>query len=696
MMAVGINLDQHSISAVRIDGTAKNPVITQFAAEPMPAQITGQETDPYTFLAHILDDFLKRHQFPRENVFLAIASDYCIIRQFTVPFQSDDQIRKTIHFQAEAHIHAIPIENLELTYKKVGERKASSDVIVNAVRKDALRETINALRRVGIEPVGIDTPVFAAVNAVLNRAEVTVPEATLWIDIGVDHTTMVLTQGTEANEKSTVTPLKAVRLPKIGVNLPRDPAIETHIAQLMRKHHISTNGDANTAKSAAATPAAMPGGTGNEWPFGRDALYMAGNRGPFALPAFVNADGVTMTPEELAAELPMASLNRDTGKLDFGISRSTGGTLVLSKTTILEAPDILTRRLITEIMRTTVAFGAEVQIKRLRIAGGGEAAPMLVAAIRDAFPQFSVEALPADFGLKTKGDVPRLLSSRGQALIVPLGMALKGFGINHLGFEFRRGEFALEDAFEATKGPLMVCLFLLMLAFGGSLMFALKFKADTEKLERQVLDAAQTAFRQAYDLPLPDYTPPEPPETVEEIFDKVFVDVSAGIKATSTDGREVPVRSALDVWLRVQEAVASVGREPTEETRNTLSTHLSNKWPPRTAPDKPRDDHKNRLELEWTITRVHIVNAVGRDGQLEIRGRAIQVTGVEQLVRALMQQTDIFAEVKMDAFEEPTAAELQDARGQMRDTRARYRISAKILLPRATRQPSASAISANQ
>ena len=105
MPAVGLQVDHHLIAAIRLDGSARSPEIRAFFAEPFPTQPADSTLSAQAWRAEVIDEFLKRHKLPRDRVYLAVSSADTILRQFSVPFTQDDQIRKTIRFQTEAHIH---------------------------------------------------------------------------------------------------------------------------------------------------------------------------------------------------------------------------------------------------------------------------------------------------------------------------------------------------------------------------------------------------------------------------------------------------------------------------------------------------------------------------------------------------------------------------------------------------------------
>ena len=681
MPAVGIHLDRYSIAAVRLDGNAKNPIITQFAAEPMPPQQPGAETDPYSWAAIALDDFLKRHRFPRENAFLAIDSGHAIIRQFSVPFIGEDQIRKTIQFQAEAHIHSINIDDLELTWRKVAEFKNTSEVMVNCIRKDALRQSIRTLKQHGVEPFGIDTPLGGTANAILQIAprdgaaadassssdSAGGPGTILWVDIGVSHTTMLLTQGTEDGPQ-----LRTVRVPKIGVNLPQDAEVIQRASTLVK---------GQTGKLPTLPTGASP----------RDIVYQGGNDGPFDLPNIIGDDDKPLGDQALQDQVPAlkATTAAVGGKTDFGLARGGQRTMVLTRQTVIEQPELLVRRIVTELSRTIISLGPELQPSKMRITGAGEAAGMLGDALRAAFPHMNVDVVPAGLGMRVKPELQQQLELRSQALTVPIGMALKGIGANHLGFEFRRGEFSLEDSFDVLKVPVTACVFLLMMLFGALCMFVMKNQQRINDLAA----AARTKMAEYYDDAyhglnvdkLKGYKAPPEYDTTWDMYGQMYKDFTTAVKAVSSDKMMPKPHSVITIWEAVQDAIDEVGREePGVELKpnqswngHKVSEYTSNIFPLREDADlkTPRAADQNKLELEWTVTRINI-----SEKSIDISGRATSIRGLESLKVALAKRSNMFTDVEIGSFGVPSTEE-EMRRGEVVDNRSVYRIRAAIVLP---------------
>ena len=263
-------------------------------------------------------------------------------------------------------------------------------------------------------------------------------------------------------------------------------------------------------------------------------------------------------------------------------------------------------------------------------------------------------------------------------------MALKGFGHNPLGIEFRRGEFAMHDAFEAVQVPVIAAMSLLVLLFASLLLFVYRNQGRIQALEDEIYDRAASAYRVAYG----DAT--EVPGTVYEIYDEMRTEFMRIQRIDDRGTDTPPVRSAIEVWVRLQEAIASIGREPRGEIAQRPGFQRG-LWPHREEDPfmwKPQD--RELLELEWTISKIEI-----RASRVELRGRAVKIDGLSKLRNALEAMTDLFVldatgtkarvELRLTGVGDPNVV---DSRGRRRDHRGEWVLSATLQPPRPARPAS--------
>jgi hypothetical protein len=162
---IGLDVGRHSIKAVVVDGTAKNPRIRDFFVTPRPDEVPGEtEAEKLEFL--VREFFLEHRRLGRSNVIVAIGEGASVVRQFTVDFTREEQIRGTIHFAAEPHFHLLTMAEVVLQYYRTAVEENRSKIYAAVAKKRELRQTLDVFQKVGIDPVMIDLSLAALANAV--------------------------------------------------------------------------------------------------------------------------------------------------------------------------------------------------------------------------------------------------------------------------------------------------------------------------------------------------------------------------------------------------------------------------------------------------------------------------------------------------------------------------------------------------
>src|SRR6185436_16858139 len=78
----------------------------------------------------------------RGRIAASIDSGDAMLRELHLPFTNDDQIRKTVRFELEQHIHNHAIEDLVVDYVKSATTDKGSQLLVAAVPKTLVEERL--------------------------------------------------------------------------------------------------------------------------------------------------------------------------------------------------------------------------------------------------------------------------------------------------------------------------------------------------------------------------------------------------------------------------------------------------------------------------------------------------------------------------------------------------------------------------
>ena len=199
---VGVDIDDRSVAATAVvDGrvTTANAGVGMLAAG---AVSEGEVTDVHAVAASLRQLF-SAHGLPKQ-VRLAIANQRVAFRTIRLPMiDNPEHLKAAVRFQAQAEI-PMPLESAVLDHQVIGavngeDGNRQLEVAVVAARKESVAPLLDAAKRAGLDPVGIDLASFGMVRALAgggsgHPAEVAAEgyvEATLFCNLG-DRTNLAI------------------------------------------------------------------------------------------------------------------------------------------------------------------------------------------------------------------------------------------------------------------------------------------------------------------------------------------------------------------------------------------------------------------------------------------------------------------------------------------------------------------------
>src|SRR3954453_7100858 len=193
---VGLHLEQsEAIAAVaRLDGG----VTVQRAAAadlPLGAVRDGEVLDPEA-LGNALKRLFTEHRLPK-RVRVGIANQRTIMRTIDLPpLERDAEIAAAVRMHAPEHI-AMPFEQAVTDYQVLGLVDTPDGprmrVVVVATDRESVGRLLEALRRAGLRPAGVDLSAFALIRA-LRDTKGDSSEGVLYAQVG-GMTTIAIAEG---------------------------------------------------------------------------------------------------------------------------------------------------------------------------------------------------------------------------------------------------------------------------------------------------------------------------------------------------------------------------------------------------------------------------------------------------------------------------------------------------------------------
>ena len=164
----GIEIGTTAVTVAEIDGSPKKFRVLGAGRAAIEATAPGEER--IKAVAQATRAAMKAARASREQVVVSIPSGDVIIREIQLPFTDEEQIRKVIKFESESHLHSCDIDDVVVAFQKFAESGPKSRVLIFAVKKDDIKNALDALDRVGIDPVARDVRRGGAVRAVAGAA----------------------------------------------------------------------------------------------------------------------------------------------------------------------------------------------------------------------------------------------------------------------------------------------------------------------------------------------------------------------------------------------------------------------------------------------------------------------------------------------------------------------------------------------
>lgn len=184
---VGLEIDAISVAATEVRQNGSVEVVGHAIAALAPGVYREGEVVDVEALAGSLKQMFAEHKLSR-NVRLGVGNQRVAVRMLTLPAIDDPrELEAAIRFHAQDHI-PMPLEQAVLDWEVIGHSVGGAGehlvhVVAVAARREMLDQTMTALERAGLRPIGIDLCAFGMTRA-LNRdlGPVAPPPATAYED----------------------------------------------------------------------------------------------------------------------------------------------------------------------------------------------------------------------------------------------------------------------------------------------------------------------------------------------------------------------------------------------------------------------------------------------------------------------------------------------------------------------------------
>lgn len=194
--AVGLDIGTRTVSVAEVSIKGGSPTVTDFAQAELPqgAVREGEIMDPEAVAATI-KTAVAETSIRDKKVLLGVANQRVVVRQVTLPYLPEDEMRQSLGFQVQEFI-PIPVEAAELDFHTLDvtedeDGQQFSQLLLVAAQKDMIAAHVEVANKAGLKPQGVDLNPFAVLRAL--HSESAIGDVTeVLVDIGAGVTSIVV------------------------------------------------------------------------------------------------------------------------------------------------------------------------------------------------------------------------------------------------------------------------------------------------------------------------------------------------------------------------------------------------------------------------------------------------------------------------------------------------------------------------
>jgi type IV pilus assembly protein PilM len=169
---VALDIGSSCLAGVELRSTRAATTVAKAGVEPLPQGLVadGEVLQPDVLAQHI-KRFWKTYKFSGRKVRLGVANQRVVVRTIEMPAIDDpDARRAAVEFEAAEHIPIPPeqaIVDSHPVLRYEGEDGERERVVIVAAHREMIETLVAAVRRAGLQPVGVDLESFALLRALL-------------------------------------------------------------------------------------------------------------------------------------------------------------------------------------------------------------------------------------------------------------------------------------------------------------------------------------------------------------------------------------------------------------------------------------------------------------------------------------------------------------------------------------------------
>jgi type IV pilus assembly protein PilM len=166
---IGLDIGSTAVRAVELAGGGGKPNLLRIAQQPLPpGAVAGGEIRDPGLVADAIRELWHMGKFKSRQVVLGVGNQRVVVREVTVPWLEEKELRESLPFQVREFV-PIPIEEAILDYQVVEEFELEGRHMVRlmlaAAHKGMVQRMVEAVEAARLQAVGVDLVPFAIVRS---------------------------------------------------------------------------------------------------------------------------------------------------------------------------------------------------------------------------------------------------------------------------------------------------------------------------------------------------------------------------------------------------------------------------------------------------------------------------------------------------------------------------------------------------
>jgi len=167
---VGVDIGSTGVRAAELSMRSVPPQLVRVAQVPIPeGAVANGEVRDQGPVADALRELWKRGRFRSREVILGVANQRVVVREVSLPWLTDKELRESLPFQVQEFV-PIPVEEAVLDFHILEEFEREGRRMVRlllvAAQKTMIQQIVQAAEAARLRPVGLDLVPFAIVRSV--------------------------------------------------------------------------------------------------------------------------------------------------------------------------------------------------------------------------------------------------------------------------------------------------------------------------------------------------------------------------------------------------------------------------------------------------------------------------------------------------------------------------------------------------